>query len=126
MDAGLNNIAQGNVGGTLQSDFAKYPLYWKWHHAPDRTYFPGGESLADVQSRVSQAVGLLDQENALNVIVSHTTPMQVLMTILLDLPVANVWRFYFAHFSLTVTYGETLLANNVKRLQQDWISLLRE
>jgi broad specificity phosphatase PhoE len=73
----------------------KYPdLYSIWLGEPDKIQFPGGETLAEVQSRAMEAVERLvakhtDENIAL---VAHRVPNKVICCALLGIDNSNFWR----------------------------------
>jgi len=126
-DARLGNIDQGAYAGSTQTQFSSTELYRAWHSAPTTVRFPGGETLGDVKARVSSFL----QENlsggrSLNLVVGHTTPLQVLTLQLLGLPLRNVWQFYYAPFSATIIYGNVLLMHNGRQVTNNWTTQIRE
>jgi broad specificity phosphatase PhoE len=125
-DRRLLNIDQGVVAGQSQKEFAESPLYWRWHHFPDTVLFPKGENLTDVASRIDAFISEQCSSNLVHVVISHTTPLQVIATRLLGLELSTVWRFYFAHYHLTVIYGATLISSNSLAEPGSWTTYLRE
>jgi broad specificity phosphatase PhoE len=125
-DGRLLNIDQGSISGHSQEQFATSPLYWQWHHFPNRVSFPKGERLTDVASRIDEFISDKCNVALVNVVISHTTPLQVIATRLLGLDLSAVWRFYFAHHHITVIYGATLMAANSLAEPGTWTSQLRE
>jgi ribonuclease H / adenosylcobalamin/alpha-ribazole phosphatase len=66
-----------------------------WQHNPDQAP-PGGESFADTARRVDQACDrLLREHNSETVlVVSHITPIKILLCRALDVPLAALYRMY--------------------------------
>lgn len=80
-----------------------YPeAYEKWRSDPINHGPVGGETLSAVQGRVTQFVKILDQEEGTVGLVSHVTPLKVIVAILMDIPVRQILRFYLAPASVTV------------------------
>lgn len=125
-DDRLGNIDQGMVSGTTQENFRKSPLYWRWHHHPATVKFSGGEHLFDVSTRIDSFISERCAEPSIELIISHTTPLQVMMTSLLGLTPGLIWNFYFAYYRITAVYGSTLIAANSLGDIGSWIPQLRE
>lgn len=108
------NIHQGDIAGLSQETFRKEALWRNWHERPNLTSFPNGESLYQVQTRINEMISLISRNNCINVIISHTTPLQVILTSLLGIELKYIWRFYFEHYSMTIIVNDILLCANTK------------
>ena len=93
---GLTDINYGHIQGLSHTEVAKiYPrVYTLWRSAPVQVTFPGGESLADVQTRLRP---LLDEMVARHpgqtvVLVGHQIVNKVLVCTLLGLSLDQVWQ----------------------------------
>jgi probable phosphoglycerate mutase len=66
-----------------------------WQHDPAQAP-PGGESFADTARRVHQACDRLlrDHHGQTVLLVSHVTPIKILLCRALDVPLATVYRMY--------------------------------
>jgi ribonuclease H / adenosylcobalamin/alpha-ribazole phosphatase len=66
-----------------------------WQHNPDQAP-PGGESFADTARRVDQACDRLlrDHPGETVLVVSHITPIKILLCRALDVPLAALYRMY--------------------------------
>lgn len=66
-----------------------------WQHDPAQAP-PGGESFADTAHRVDQACGRLlrDHRGQTVLVVSHVTPIKILLCRALDVPLAALYRMY--------------------------------
>ena len=66
-----------------------------WQHNPDQAA-PGGESFADTARRVDQACDRLlrDHGGETVLVVSHITPIKLLLCRALDVPLAALYRMY--------------------------------
>lgn len=127
VDPRLSNIDQGTMAGATQDDFRRSPLYWRWHHHPDSVRFSGGESLHGVSQRVDDFIAEhCATEPHVELVVSHTTPLQVMAASLLGLDRGLLWTFYFAYYRVTVIYGAHLVASNSLGEIGTWIPQLRE
>lgn len=125
-DPRLLNIDQGGVAGLTQDEFRRKPLYWQWHVSPEHTIFPGGEGLAEVSRRVDAFASSRAMAESIQVVISHTTPLQVFLARCLDLPTGTIWRFYFAYYAATVVYGSVLLSANSTESCGSWLVALRD
>lgn len=125
-DVRLGNIDQGSIGGITQDEFSRSPLYWRWHTLPHMTTFPKGEALLDVVGRIDELIAWLSSKPTVNLVISHTTPLQVMLSRLLGLKSDRIWSFYFAYYTLTAVYGDTLIALNSAEVSGRWITQLRE
>jgi len=66
-----------------------------WQHDPEQAP-PGGESVADTARRVHQACDRLlrDHQGQTVLVVSHITPIKILLCRALDVPLATAYRMY--------------------------------
>ena len=90
------DISYGEWEGSGNQEIqSKYPeLYALWMNEPHKVQFPGGESLAEVQSRT---MGALDELVAKHkdeniVLVAHRVPNKVICCTLLGLDNSHFWR----------------------------------
>jgi len=113
-DKRLYNINQGSVSGITQNAFKKEPLWRVWHEKPHYTSFPKGESLTDVYHRIQSIVSEYSRSSDINVYISHTTSLQVLATILMNVDISRIWNFYFEHYTMTMFFNQVLLYSNVE------------
>ena len=74
----------------------------------------GGECLQDVKRRIEDFLSKAGGQNT--IIISHTTPMQVLLCRLLGIEVDRIWSFKFDHYRFTAIFGEILLRYNAMRV----------
>ena len=72
-----------------------------WRHNPQQAP-PGGESFADTARRVHQACDRLlrDHSGQTVLVVSHITPIKILLCRALDVPLAALYRMYLGSASL--------------------------
>ena len=72
-----------------------------WQHDPERAP-PGGESFADTARRVQQACdGLLHEHRGQTVlVVSHVTPIKIMLCRALDAPLTALFRMYLGSASI--------------------------
>jgi len=93
---GLLDIDYGDWSGRSFDDVAaRWPdLYVRWGTAPHLVHIPGGESLADVRSRV--CLGIQDvvarHDGEIVVLVGHQVVNKVLICFLLGLDNSSFWR----------------------------------
>lgn len=113
-DKRLYNINQGSISGMTQNEFKKEPLWRIWHDRPHHTTFPNGESLIDVYHKIQSIVSEFSRQPNINVYISHTTPLQVLATIFMNIDVSQIWNFYFEHYAMTIFFNQVLLYSNVE------------
>lgn len=111
-DRRLNNIQQPEWSGMSQEIVSKLPLYREWHDNPASIRFKQGESLSDVESRV---LSVLNENEGDLFIISHTTPMQVILCIALGLNCSSIWSFKFDHYSFSVIYQGVLVRLNAEK-----------
>lgn len=114
IDQGLNNILQPEWSGLNQTDVEKTLQYKIWHSEPKRVIFVNGESLIDVEHRVSNILAKIDNNGAL--LISHTTPMQVILCKLLGIDLNRIWAFKFDHYTFSVVANDILLRYNAKAI----------
>jgi broad specificity phosphatase PhoE len=113
-DERLNNILQPEWANKRIDDVKKTPLYKKWHSNPKAVKFLDGESLFDVENRIKSFLEDIDYNSAF--LISHTTPMQVILCKLLGIDIGKNWIFKFDHLSFTVVKGDILLRYNSKNI----------
>ena len=111
IDLRLHNIRHPEWNGLEQQAVRDSPLYQRWHRAPTTVSFPGGESLADVAARIDALLAEL-QFDTDHLIVSHSTPLQVLACRLLNIPLDAIWSFYFEFYAVTAILGGVLTRLN--------------
>jgi broad specificity phosphatase PhoE len=109
-DARLNNIRQPEWAGRSQTEISQSGLYRDWHLKPTMTTFADGESLRDVTLRIESFLTDIRAERM--IILSHTTPMQVLLCHLLGIAYDRIWSFKFDHLAFTLIYSSILLRYN--------------
>ena len=88
----LRDLDYGHLAGARLEEFkAAYPLVWeRWRSAPDRTVFPGGESLGNLRARVVRFVEDASVNGAGDVlVVTHDSPVRTAASIALGLPDAR-------------------------------------
>lgn len=94
--AGLADIDYGRWQMRAHDEIrAETPDAWQqWQSAPQLTRFPGGESLADVQARVTDVLREMLQRHPEDtvVLVGHDSVNRVLLMTLLDMPLSAYWR----------------------------------
>ncbi len=122
-DARLNNILQPEWAGRSNEEIRSSSLYTTWHTQPLSVHFEGGETLQHVKSRVQSL--LEDLEYKASMVISHTTPMQVLLCGTLNLPLDRIWAFKFDHWSFSVVYESVLLRHNAQTLSDITLSDIR-
>ena len=85
----LRDLDYGHLAGARLDDFkAAYPQVWeRWRAAPDRTTFPGGESLGGLRARILRFVERAGANGAGDVLaVTHDSPVRTAASIALGLP----------------------------------------
>jgi len=96
VDGGLIDIDYGEWQGVSRADvIERYPeLHRTWSEAPHLVIFPGGESLADVRSRVLPATKHLASSHpgATIALFSHRVVIKVLLGALLGLDDSHFWE----------------------------------
>src|SRR5882757_6373335 len=72
-----------------------------WQHDPQQAP-PGGESFADTANRVDQACDRLlrDHRGQTVLVVSHITPIKILLCRALDVPLTTLYRMYLGSASI--------------------------
>ena len=94
---GFNDISYGAWTGLAVDEVAqRWPREAAlWKSAPHGLRFPGGESLQDVAARAIDALGVIVQTHARDVvaIVSHDSVIRVLLCHALGLPLSAYWNF---------------------------------
>lgn len=113
-DARLNNILQPEWAHLNQRDVSRTELYRQWHADPGSVQFEHGENLGDVKIRVESFLEQVSGRGG--VVISHTTPMQVMLCLLLGCDVTRLWSFKFDHCAFTLLADRTLLRYNAKCL----------
>jgi broad specificity phosphatase PhoE len=95
--AGLNDLDYGAWQGHLHSEMKTVSpkLYLEWYRAPQLVRFPDGESLQDMAARTADVLRLLlhRHPDETVVVVGHDSVNRVLLTQLIDSPLAAFWRF---------------------------------
>ncbi len=93
---GLLDINYGDWQGLTHAQAAAaYPeLYACWRTTPSQVHFPGGESLADVQTRLCSLLDDLAARHPGQVValVGHQMVNKILTCTLLDLDLDQIWR----------------------------------
>lgn len=113
-DSALGNMDQPEWGNQPQSYVKTTDKYRLWHSNPSTVQFEGGESLQDVERRIDKFLDRTSGQSA--IIVSHTTPMQVLLCKLIGIDVDRIWCFEFEHYRLTAMFGQILLRYNAAKI----------
>lgn len=109
-DDALNNILQPEWGNLSQDDIKNTKLYNVWHTNPQLVKFENGESLFDVKNRIDAFWERMSTSGGL--VISHTTPMQVILCKLLKADISSIWCFKFDHFRFTVFLDSVMLRYN--------------
>lgn len=122
-DKRLNNILQPEWSGLHQSVVMETERYKTWHLNPEKVSFLNGETLKDVELRTENLLNDLDNNGAL--LISHTTPMQVILCKLLGFNLNRIWAFKFDHYSFCVTVNNILLRYNGKEINDIAFNQLR-
>ena len=122
-DRRLNNILQPEWAGQTQAEVSTTPLYKLWHTRPNEVRFSNGERLEDVALRVATLLQELGDVSCL--LLSHTTPMQALVCLLLGLSIDHIWAFKFDHLRFSAVSAGVLLRHNSKTVDDLMISDLR-
>jgi phosphoserine phosphatase len=93
---GLNDLHYGSWQWKTPAEVqAQWPeLLQRWLTAPDLVRFPDGESLQELQLRLSDVLRMLLQRHASDtvVLVGHDSGMRVLLLQALDHPLSAYWR----------------------------------
>ena len=78
----------------------------RWQHNPEQAP-PGGESFADTARRVHRACDrlLLDHLGQRVLVVSHVTPIKIMLCRALDVPLATLYRMYLGQPASTRSSG---------------------
>ena len=91
VDDGWIELDYGSFDGLHQSEIDA-PTWAKWRAEPDFRP-PGGESLLDVESRVSAALDrVLNLGFGTVIVVSHVSPIKAAVTLALGVDAAVAWR----------------------------------
>ena len=87
----LNPVNKGKVTGMSHVEImAKYPqFYQRWNNNKFEERFPGGESYADIISKLEHFVITLEQETQPVLVVSHISCIQILLAYYLNIPVTK-------------------------------------
>jgi alpha-ribazole phosphatase len=93
---GLGELDFGEVEGMTYDEIAasRPQLYAQWMSAPTTVVFPGGESYAELQARVAEAVSALrdDFDGRTVVAVTHGGPIRAVLVDILGLPADRMFR----------------------------------
>lgn len=93
---GLIDVDYGLWQGLTPAEVqARWPeALHAWYHAPETAHIPGGESLASLRMRGTQAVSELAARHAGEtvVLVGHTVINRIILLGVLGLPDARFWR----------------------------------
>ncbi|RJP65532.1 MAG: histidine phosphatase family protein [Candidatus Abyssobacteria bacterium SURF_17] len=96
LDEGITDMDYGEWQGLPDLEASKRfgALYQKWHDAPHRTRFPGGESLAMVRKRALRSLDRIRTEHpeATVLVVAHRVVTKVIMCAALGLGNSAFWR----------------------------------
>ena len=123
IDHGLSNILQPEWSGLHQIDVQNTEQYKTWHIEPKKVKFSNGESLFDVENRIELLLQKIDSNGAL--LISHTTPMQVILCKLLKIDLNRIWAFKFDHYSFTIIANDILLRYNARSINDVNLKELR-
>lgn len=87
----LNPVNKGKVTGMSHVEImAKYPqFYQRWNTNKFEERFPGGESYADIISKLEHFVISLEQETCPVLVISHISCIQILLAYYLNIPVTK-------------------------------------
>lgn len=110
-DERLAEIGLGEWQGLLRDQIAqRFPdTFRQWYVSPDLVRFPGGESLADVQTRTEAWLGdvLTRHRGSQTVVaVTHSAVIQVLAACSLGLELSCLHRINIANCSITILAGK--------------------
>ena len=123
-DRRLRNMNQPAFEDLDFEDVVKTQAYKIWHTKPELAEFGGGETLSDVSKRVSSF--LEEHGHKSSLIVSHTTPLQVLLCTLLGIPSRFLWAYKFDFKSFTVVTEKILLRLNSENISDVTIEGLHQ
>jgi probable phosphoglycerate mutase len=102
-DADLRETDFGDWDGfTLAEIQQRWPIAAAaWRHDPERAP-PGGESFADTAHRVNRACNRLlrDHGGKTVLVVSHITPIKILLCRALSVPLSTLYRLYLGSASI--------------------------
>lgn len=110
-DIALRNIEQPEMEGLSFEEIKKRPIFKVWNTTPELANFEGGESLQDV---IDRCVLFRKNVRSNSLIISHTTPLQVLLCNEIGLDFSKIWAFKFDHLSFSLIYSRKLLRLNSK------------
>lgn len=106
VDDRLGEIDFGDFEGVSYDDIARlFPaLYDEWMTRPTAVMFPGGESFADMQARVSEALGDVRRAhvNGTVVVVSHAGVNRIALAAALGLAPGHIFRIDQAYACVNV------------------------
>lgn len=107
----LNNICNPEWQNLTEKEIIeKYPnKFHRWCTKPSGIKFKHGESIEDVKNRIKIFLNNLSESS---LIITHTTPFQLIICQLLNLPINSVWLFKPEFFTFSVIYDQTLFALN--------------
>jgi len=103
---GLAEIDFGSFDGRPFDEIAKSEpaRYQEWMTDPTRVTFPGGESYADLQTRVTASIREVVQRHrgATVVVVTHAGPIRAVLAGVLEMPDRTLFRLDVAPGTVTV------------------------
>ncbi len=112
-DTALRNIEQPEMEGLTFEEIQKQQIFKIWNTKPELVHFEGGESLQDVIDRCTE---LREQIKENSILVSHTTPLQVLLCNEIGLDFSKIWAFKFDHLAFSLLHTKKLLRLNTKSI----------
>jgi broad specificity phosphatase PhoE len=111
-DSRLSNILVPRWAGRLESELEGEEDWRLFLNEPLEFFPAGGESIVEVVKRIDSFIDDLDR-GPTPIIVSHTTPLQVLWLRALGLPLENLWLTEFKFHALTMVVGGCLEVQNL-------------
>ena len=126
----LSEIDFGELEGKNFAETLLHPTHSRWWKSRDpQMCLPGGESMNQVSSRVSQfitRINTLSSEETI-LVVAHGMSLRALLCLLLEMDVKYWWQFQLSHASLSMVrlsqWGPILsLLNDTSHMTGDEIS----
>jgi broad specificity phosphatase PhoE len=77
-------------------------LYARWMQAPTTVRFPGGESYADLQARVTPALDEIRARHACPLVVAHGGVIRAALAAWLELPAHAIFRLGLDYCGVTI------------------------
>jgi broad specificity phosphatase PhoE len=99
----LRELDFGQLEGRAYDEIAVSDpeLYERWMTAPTTVRFPGGESYADLEARVTPAVARLVERPGFVVAVTHAGVVRAVLRRILELPAERIFRLAIDPASIT-------------------------